>query len=410
MTGGVDTATILGDCEVQASTLAPVLERLCAFLVRYVPHFSRREQREHATTYVEGLLSDLERKSIEPIATRNEQYRRPLQHFVGAGRWTDERLQDELRRHVTEEIGDPRGVLAIDGSSFPKHGGDSVGVKRQWCGRLGKRENCQVGVYLGYATPKGHALVGHRLYLPEEWCDDPERRARCHVPETVEFMKAWEIAAAMIEVEGAELPHAWVVADDELGRVGELRELLRERGEHYVVDVPCVTMVRVVSTRGEGATLERADAWAKRLPPSAWTHVHVRDGEKGPIVIDATMTKVRTNLGGQPGPVEMLLVIRTTGSTPEISFHLAHAPEAVSIEELVRAKAERHRIEEDFERGKGEVGLGHYELRSWVGWHHHQTLALIALFFLVAEHRRLGGKYTGNNPSSDGCRSGGAAA
>jgi SRSO17 transposase len=192
---------------------------------------------------------------------------------------------------------------------------------------------------------------------------------------------------------------------------GAFRAKLRARGEHYVVDVPCDTRVRLLDEDGDdGGSFERADDWAKRLSSSAWTKVHVRDGEKGPLVVDAVRAEVQTRLNRKAGPRETLLVVRSPGPRPELSFNLAHAPEGTSIEELVRAKSERHRVEEDFERAKGEVGLGHYEVRSWPGWRHHQTLALIALFFLVAEHGRLGGKYSGDDLSSDGRRRGGVAA
>jgi len=412
--GVVSVETLLTDCDVKPRTLAPMLERLRDFAARYQPRFWRSEQREHALMYLKGLLSDLPRKSIEPITVEHGVPRRMLQRFVGAGGWDDEAVMDELRAHVREELSDPDAVLVIDGSAFHKRGPESCGVKRQWCGRLGKTENCQIGVYLGYAAAKGHTLVAHRLYLPQEWASDRARRRISYVPDDVEFMTAWEIAAAMVEAYGRDLPHAWLAADDEFGRSTGFRDWMRISGERYVVDVPCSTAVRPLNARQRSRRkrdgFRSAEDWARALPPSAWTQVHIRDGEKGPLELLAVRAKVQTKRDGRPGLIEWLLVLKTLGAQPEWSFHLSNASDDVPLEEMVRVRAGRHRIEEDLERGKGEVGLAHYEVRSWVGWHHHMTLASLALFFLVLEQRRIGGKNPGDHdPASSGGAEGAAA-
>jgi SRSO17 transposase len=309
----------------------------------------------------------------------------------------------EVRRHVAAEMGDPRGVLVLDPSAFPKQGAASCGVKRQWCGRLGKTENCQVGVFLCYAAARGHAPLDRRLYLPEEWAGDEQRRKKGHVPEGVVFREKWRIGLEMVDRCRAEgLPHGWVAGDDEFGRCSELRAALRGRGERYVLDVPCNTLVRDLEARrpprkraGRGRRRETpfvpVREWAAKQPASAWRKVAVRGGAKGPLGVEALTRRVKAkDKDGRVGPEERLLVTRRSGG--EIDYALSNARDAAPLEELVRAHAERHRIEQMLEEGKGEAGLAHYEVRSWVGWHHHTTLALLALWFLLLEKGRLGGK------------------
>jgi SRSO17 transposase len=403
---------ILGHPEAQAllgqATLTPAAvqdcgDRLTAFLGRYLPLFYRKEQRENAMIVVEGLLSGLERKTCEPIARAHGIHRKPVQFFVGSGAWDDEAVMAELRRHVREELGDEQAVLVIDPSAFAKKGNESCGVKRQWCGRLGKTENCQVGVFLCYAAARGHAPLDRRLYLPEEWAGDEQRRKKGHVPEGVVFREKWRIGLEMVDRCRAEgLPHGWVAGDDEFGRCSELRAALRGRGERYVLDVPCNTLVRDLEARrpprkraGRGRRRETpfvpVREWAAKQPASAWRKVAVRGGAKGPLGVEALTRRVKAkDKDGRVGPEERLLVTRRSGG--EIDYALSNARDAAPLEELVRAHAERHRIEQMLEEGKGEAGLAHYEVRSWVGWHHHTTLALLALWFLLLEKGRLGGK------------------
>ena len=207
--------------------------------------------------------------------------------FVGQGAWSDDAVMAEVRRDVARQMGDPNGVIVIDPSSFPQKGDDSCGVTRQWCGRLGKVENCQLGVFLAYVSPKGHAPLDRQLYLPEDWANDSAQREACHVPDEVSFQKTWQIAAEMLARCGAVVPHGWVVGDDELGRASEFRALLRQRKERYVLDVPCNTLVRDLGvprpTRRSGhrgrpseTPCVRADAWAASLRADRWTRLPVR--------------------------------------------------------------------------------------------------------------------------------------
>lgn len=396
---------LLEEATVQPEALRGCRRRLTRFLQRYLPLFYRKEQRANAAVVIRGLLSDLQRKTCEPVAYREGRQRKPIQFFVGAGKWDDEAVMAELRRHVVERLADEDGVLVIDPSAFPKKGTESCGVKRQWCGRLGKVDNCQVGVFLAYATARGYAPLDRRLYLPEEWADDPERRAKCHVPEEVEYRKKWQIGLDMLAGHRERIPHRWVAADDEFGRATELRAWLREHGERYVLDVPCDTLVRDLDERrpprrraGRGRKKEppfrRVDAWASRQPLSRWQRFTIRDGEKGPLEVRATEARVRTKRDGRIGPQERLLVIRSIEEKPQTWYVLSNAGADVPLSRLVGVHAQRHRIEQVLDEAKGETGLAHYEVRSWVGWHHHMTLSLLALWFLQVEKERMGKKNT----------------
>jgi SRSO17 transposase len=285
-------------------------------------------------------------------------------------------------------------------------------VQRQWCGRLGKQENCQLGVFLAYAAPDGYAPLDRQLYLPREWADDPARRQKCHVPGEVAFREAWRIAADLLQRSGPGLPHAWVVGDDEFGRPAEFRALLRRRGERYVLDVPCNTTVRDLECRrprrrraGVGRKRAvpfcRADTWAARQPDDRWTRLMIRAGEKGPLRVDAMTVRVRAKHERRIGPEERLVVMRTVEARPQVHYALSNAPADVPLVELVRARFTRHRVEEVLEAAKQEAGLAHYEVRGWVGWHHHMTLSLLALWFLCGERRRVGGENTGDHRVAD---------
>lgn len=396
---------LLENAGVTSQTVRGCADHLTRFLARYLPLFGRAEQRKHARLAVEGRLGGLERKTTEPIAREANVPRRGLQRFVGAGQWDDETVMAESRREVVEELGDPNGVLIIDPSSFPKKGNESCGVQRQWCGRLGKTDNCQVGVFLTYAAAKGHAPLDRRLYLPKSWAEDKKRRKNCYVPARVKYQTKWRIAVDLLE-RSQGVPHAWVTGDDEFGRVAEFRQALREKDEAYVLDVPCNTLVRdlnepVRRRRGrKGARkppFRRVDAWLKRQPDNRWQEFEIRAGTKGPLRVKAIRARVQTRMKGRVGPEECLLVIRTLETTPRTHYTLAWSATAAPTAEVVRAHSDRHRVEETLQEGKGEVGLAHYEVRSWTGWHHHITLCFLALLFLVLERLRLGKKNTGDH-------------
>jgi SRSO17 transposase len=403
-----DAQALLADAVLTPEQVRGCRDRLTAFLERYLPRFYRAEQRATATLVLRGLLSGLQRKTCEPIAVAAGVHRKPVQFFVGAGKWDDEAVMAELRDHVREELGDDRAVLVIDASTFPKTGDDSCGVARQWCGRLGKEENCQRGIFLAYAAPGGYAPLDRRLYLPKSWAADGARRARCHVPEDLVFQEGWRIAAELLGRCRAGLPHGWVAGDDEFGRPAHFRAWLRRHHERYVLDVPSDTIVRDLECRrprrkraGRGpkrqVPFRRVDAWAARQPEGRWTRLTVRAGERGPLRVDAMAVRVRTKLDQRLGPEERLVVMRTVEAEPRTHYSLSNAGAEVALEELVRVRFERHRIEEVFEAAKQEAGLAHYEVRGWIGWHHHVTLSLLALWFLCCERRRAGGENPGDH-------------
>ena len=400
-----DAQALLEQTDVAPATVNSCSRRLTTFLQRYLPCFYRQEQRQHADTILRGKLTGLQRKTTEPIATQAKQKRRPLQLFVGAGLWSDEAVTAELRRHVRAEIADPQGVLILDPSGVAKKGTQSCAVQRQWCGNLGKVENCQVGVFLGYATPRGKALVADRLFLPEARAADTAHRAKTYVPPEVTYQQKWRIGLDLVRGPGRELPHAWIVGDDEFGRASELRAWLRFDHERYALDVPCTTHLRDLSNRrpasrpGGRARLpawESVAVWADRQPKKRWRYFTIRNGEKGPLRVKALQQWVQTkDEEGCPGPRERLVVIRSVEKNPRTWYVLSNAAKDVPLAAIVGAHGERHRIEQLFEEGKQEVGLAHYEVRSWTGWHHHMTLTMLALWFLQLERLQCGEKKSG---------------
>ena len=395
---------LLGDATLSVNMVVACRNRLTRFLQRYLPLFYRDEQRELARVVIQGHLSGLQRKTSEPIANLAGRPRKPVQHFVGQGKWDDDAIMAELRHHAREALADSTAVLVIDGSAFPKKGTQSCGVQRQWRGRLGKKDNCQASVFLLYAARAGHAPLDRRLYLPKEWVGDRHRRHKCHIPKSVKFQEKWRIALAELDRCGPGLPHGWVTADDEFGRVVAFRSRLRQRGERYVVDVPCNTLIRdlgevpppkrCLAGRAPKAPFRRVDEWAARQPVSSWQRIYIRPGEKGPLVVQAVEAlRVQTKgEEGRVGPQERLVVIRSLGEEAQTWYTLSNAAAEVPLVEVVFAHGQRHRVEELFEEGNGEVGLDHYEVRSWQGWHHHVTLALLALWFSILERKRIGEK------------------
>ena len=304
-------------------------------------------------------------------------------------------------------MGEADGVLVFDPSAFAKKGTESVGVQRQWCGRLGKIDNCQVGIYLGYVSRREHALVDFRLYLPKEWAKRKRRREKAGVPEAIRFRTRHELILEMLDEHGAVLPHAWIAGDDEMGRSSWFREQLRQRDERYLLAVPSNTLVRDLKapeppprrrgTRPRQVPFVRVDRWCAALPESAWQTIEVRDGEKGPLVVQAVWTLVQARGEGQVSDVAETLVVfreRQGDGTWKHDYLLSNAWVDTPLAEFARVFKAEHRIEECLQRAKGEAGLADYQVRTWEGWHHHQTLALLATWFLTQETRR------GKNPDA----------
>src|SRR4051794_5858954 len=235
---------LLADCQVRPTLFDGVIARLEDFAAPFAASLPSPESRSHTRTYLAGLLSDVQRKNAEAIAYRYDLDRQVIQRFVGELDWDHDPLLDELTRQVARDIGRPDAVLVFDPSAFPKKGDASVGVQRQWCGRLGKVENCQVGVFLGYVSDVEHALVDFRLYLPKEWAKDRKRRKRAGVPKGVKYRTRHELALEMLRVRGGSLPHGWVAGDDEMGRPAWFRQRLAADGERCLLAVPSNTSIR----------------------------------------------------------------------------------------------------------------------------------------------------------------------
>ena len=388
---------LMAEAEVKPETLEGVLERLDEFVKPFAASLNHPAQREHAYEYVAGLVSNVKRKNIETIAYLHEQDRQPLQKFIGQKPWDDQPMIDELARQIGASLGRADGVLVIDPSGVLKQGKASVCVARQWCGRAGKVDNCQVGVYLGYVSGAEHALVDVRLYLPKEWTNDKKRCRQAGIPKGIGFRTRHELALEMIRKHRAVLPHAWVTGDDEMGRNGGFRDELREMNEQYLLAVPSNTLVRDLDATpppycGLGTLpkvpFQRADRWMKTA--RNWTRIEVRPGEKGPLVVEAVKVRVQTKRGGRNGPEEILVIFRERQGRKTIKhdYALSNAPLDTPLREFARVLDAEHRIEECLRRAKGESGMAQYQVRTWKGWHHHQTLTLIATWFLTQEKRR----------------------
>jgi SRSO17 transposase len=389
---------MLEDAEVRPGLLRGLLPRLQAFLQPFVRSLQRSQQRDNARHYVQGLLSNVKRKNAEAIAYLHDQERQALQKFIGQSPWDHRPLLDELARQVAAELGEPDGVLVFDPSAFPKKGNESVGVARQWCGRLGKVDNCQVGIYLAYVSRRAHALVDLRLYLPKKWTR--RRLKKAGVPAEVRYRTRHELALQMLDERGMSLPHAWVAGDDEMGRSSWFRGQLRARGETYLLAVPSNTLVRDLAApapaycgrgRPPQVPFRRVDRWCAALPTDAWQTIEVRDGAKGPVVVQAVLGLVQARAQGKPSDVAELLVVfreRQADGSCKHDYLLSNASLATPLPEFARVFKAEHKVEEGLQQAKSETGLADYQVRTWEGWHHHQALSLVAAWFLTQETRR----------------------
>ena len=394
---------LLDECQVSPEIFEHVIPRLYSFMKPFVTIFQGQGGDQHAKTYVCGLLSNLERKNVESIAYRFDHSRLPLQAFIGWEEWDDEPLRLTLRHQVKTHLGQGDGVLVFDPSGFPKSGRQSVGVARQWCGRLGKVDNCQVAMYLGYVSRKGHTLVDQRLFLPKEWTKDKARLDKAGVPNASRaYRTRHQLALEMLAKNGAGLPHSWIAGDDEMGRPSWFRRRLAALGERYLLAVPANTAMRDLATAppeysGRGRPGQRpwhsVETWSQSLGEESWQRIDVRDGSKGPLVVEAVTRRVvsRTHRR-QPGDEEMLVVIRYRDrdqqAVVKVDYYLSNAVPETPLWEFARVAKAEHRIEECIQRSKSEAGLADDEVRNWTGWQHHQTLSFLATWFLVRETER----------------------
>jgi SRSO17 transposase len=372
----------------------------------FKPGFERRDQAAHGWVYLKGLLSDLPRKVTERIALRFGTCVRSLQHFIGQSPWEWERLLERQQALVVETLGEADGVVLVDESGMPKQGDHSVGVARQYCGSLGKVANAQVGVYLGYASRKGHSFLDGRLFLPEPWfaSEYQELRQACGVPPEQGYQTKPEIGLELLQnaLQRGALPFQWVAADELYGDSPHFRDGIAALHKWFFVEVRCTT----------GLWLERPEVWvppwqgrgrrptrlrlknpqqkalqvqelARQLPAKTWARARIKEGAKGPIVCDFACLRVIEVRDGLPGQ-ELWLVLRRNLEDPtEVKYYFSNAPAETDPAELVRISGMRWPVEIIFRAGKVEVGFDHYELRSWLGWHHHMLFSFLAHLFLV---------------------------
>jgi len=409
--------------EQQLLALKPELDR---FLDRFAPLFGVEPNQTHARCFVQGLLHQGERRNSENIAQAIAGCNvRNLQAFIATGAWQEDALLAQMRCGVLEMLADEDAVWNTDETGFPKKGTKSVGVKRQYSGTLGRTDNCQIGVFANYCSAKGHTFMDRRLFLPQEWADDPDRRMEAGVPVDVLFRTKPELALEMLANAVADgIPFGWVGGDSVYGDSPSFVQGARQLGKWYVLDTsadahvwtnePQVIPAEQRPKRGRGRRCtqpvvvgqsQRVDAVVAALPANVWQRLVIAEGSQGPRMYEYAQLWVWFSEGGLPGPRERLLVRRSLGQSQELKYHRSNAPAEVELLKLAQVRGCRWTIEEDIQSGKGECGLDEYETRGWVGWHHHTALSMLALAFLTWQKQRLGEK----RAADDGVRSAGVA-
>src|SRR5918997_1334980 len=343
---------------------------------RIAPRFVRAEPRRRALAYLRGLLAPVERKNGWQLAeAAGDATPDGVQDFLSRMRWDADAVRDDLRAYVVEHLGDPDAVLVLDETGFLKKGGKSAGVQRPYSGTAGRIENCQVGVFLGYAGRHGRALIDRALYLPARWTRDAARCAAAGIPDDAALTTKPQLGLAMLDrALEAGVPFAWVAGDSVYGADHRIRRRLEARQRGYVLAV----------TSGQRLGFVPVEDWLAKVPPDGWSRLSAGDGAKGPRLYDWPYLPYR---GDAPGWRMGLLIRRGPAKPDELAFYLTHAPEGTTLARPVRVAGTRWTIENCFEAAKGEVGLDEYEVRSWVGWHRHTTLAMLAHGYLAAVRR-----------------------
>lgn len=393
-------------CNLSPRDVEGLVDKLKTYHSLFKPAFRRSEQADWAEVYLQGLLGDQPRKSVEPMALSLGVNVRDLQHFIGQSQWRLEPVVDTHQHLVATTLGEPDGVALIDESGVVKQGDDSVGVAHQYCGSVGKVANSQVGVYLGYVSRKGYTLADAHLFMPEEWFDDAhaDRRRKCGVPQDLTFKTKPEIALELLKdaVRRGHLPFQWVAADALYGDAPHFRDGVAALGKWYFTEVACSTRVwrrrpavilppwsghgprpKRLRLRTPRRRPTRVGELVRRIPKMAWVRCTIKEGSKGPLICDFAFLRITEARHGLPGSEVWLIIRRNVEDPREIKFYLSNAPTETPVSEFVRISGMRWPIETTFEEGKGEVGMDHYETRSWLGWHHHMVLTALAHHFLV---------------------------
>lgn len=354
---------------------------LKSFQSRLGQHFARSEARQSAFDYLQALMSSVERKNGWQMAEQvGHQSPYQFQHLLGRARWDAEKVTQEVGQYLIEARGREDGILAIDETGFIKQGDHSVGVQVQHCSLTGRLENCQVGVFLAYVSPHGHSLIDRRLYLPQSWCNDPDKRGKGGVPETVKFATKPQLAKQMLESAfTAGIRPAWVVADEVYGNDGKFWWWLEQHHQQsYLLTVASSHSVWV------GYQQYRVKDLAQALLNEQWQRLSCGNRSKGERIYD--WARIAVNCIHEHGMKRWILLRRNVEKPDDplsITYYQVYAPANITLEEMVLVAGQRWRIEECFAIAKDKLGLSEYEVRSWVGWHRHMTLVMAAQAFLT---------------------------
>ena len=412
-----DAAFSIPTFDLVPSDVEGFMDELREFQSAFHDCFARSEPREHFFDYMVGQFSKLERKSIEPMALAVEGGNiRGMQRLISEVTWDEAHMLWTYHHLVADDLGDPAGVLMFDESGFVKKGKESAGVARQYCGSLGKVENCQVGVFAAYASRHGYAFLDQRLFLPEAWWSEvyAERRATCQVPEERGFQSKPQLAATMVRAIAAEglVPFTYVVADCLYGHSPDFLDALDACvGVTALVAIPSETRCWLHAPQSEDKTytykgevrskrvvLESTPApstgadLAASLPASRWYRRKVSEGTKGPIAYECARQRVTLCKDGLPDRTVWLVIKRTLGAEPSYSYAISNAPVSTPLSLFVWLSGVRWAVEQCFEEGKTELGMAHDEVRQYPGWHHHMVTTMVAHFFLWRLKVRLGKK------------------
>jgi SRSO17 transposase len=406
-TNGIQVETCPApECNLSTKDVKLFLNEFKKYMKLFKPAFQRVEQIQKSLTYLHGLLGNATRKNVEQMALEQKEKVRDLQYFVGQSQWETEPVIAIHQGLIGKSLGEEDGVMLIDESSAVKQGSASVGVAAQYCGSVGKIANGQVGVYLGYASRKGYSLIEGRLFMPGQWLaeEHTEQRQACGVPEELVFKTKPEIGLELLKsaIQRGDLPFFWVAADALYGDCPAFRDGVAATGKFYFTAIKNNTLiwcsppkVRVPRWSGHGRRPTRLRLSDKRKQPipieqlvqkiqkQDWTRAVIKEGSKGPIICDFTFLRVTESRGGLPAGELWLIIRRNLVDPSEIKYFFSNAPVNTALEEFVRISGMRWPIETIFEESKGEVGMDHYEMRSWIGWHHHMLLVSLAHHFLV---------------------------
>jgi SRSO17 transposase len=360
-----------------ASTIAGGQAYMADIARRLAPYFARSQSRDRVLAYLRGLLSEAERKNSWQVAeVCGESTPYGFQYLLSRADWDADAVRDELHTYLRQHLGDPHGVLVLDETGLLKKGRYSAGVARQYSGTVGKVDNCQIGVFLSYASPLGHALLDRELYLPQEWTGDRARCRQAGIPEERHFATKPQLAQQMLaRAFAAGVPAAWVTGDSVYGDNRQLRRWLEAQPQAYVLAVSGKEYV------GLGAQQRQVKALLASLPVEGWTRLSAGDGAKGPRWYD-------WRWGSLADPVDptwrrWLLVRRSLSAPADLTAYVVFAPQPTTLEDVVRVAGSRWTVESGFEVAKGEVGLDQYEVRTWRGWYRHITLVMWALALLT---------------------------